>query len=63
MRIDNIIPKNGDKRTIIKFAWLPVQINDSVKVWLEAYRENQIYCPYPYQHIAWHWQTRELINE
>jgi hypothetical protein len=29
-------PKIGDRRTVRKFAWLPVEIGDT-KVWLETY--------------------------
>ena len=39
---DKKSPKIGDERTITKFAWLPIKI-DNYKVWLEAYDSFQKY--------------------
>lgn len=38
-------PKWGDTRTKIKFAWLPVKIENTV-VWLEEYESLQRYGRY-----------------
>ena len=30
-------PKHGDERCVARFAWIPVQIDEYYKVWLEYY--------------------------
>lgn len=35
-------PASGSVRTIRKFAWLPVEIEDH-KVWLETYETKEVY--------------------
>lgn len=37
-------PKKGDKRTRIKFAWLPTQIGSDQTVWLENYLIEEFWC-------------------
>jgi hypothetical protein len=42
-------PKYGDKRTVKKFAWLPVECdNDTTCVWFEYYDEEQVF------HVDYH---------
>lgn len=61
-----IKPKNGDYRTIIKFSFLPIDI-DGVTIWLEKYIEFQMYV---HERISpsdlimkWYVVKRELIKE
>ena len=54
-------PKVGQKRTVIKFAWVPTRIitfvADEVKIehyywiWLENYKEDQEYMKYLEPHV------------
>lgn len=41
-------PKDGDKRTVKRFAWIPQEITDDAGkryvVWLEFYYIEQVYC-------------------
>lgn len=47
-------PKYNDKRTVKKFAWLPVECEDGVCVWLEFYDEVQVFhVDYHSDHCSW----------
>lgn len=39
---ENIEPKNGDVKTIVKRAWLPTKVAN-VRIWLEQYEELYVY--------------------
>ncbi len=48
------IPKTGDTRRLVKFAWIPTSVKkstlyseDTYTVWLEKYYQEQIYVTYP----------------
>lgn len=34
-------PKHGDTRTVVRFAWLPVELHNGARAWLENYCECQ----------------------
>ena len=36
-------PKLGDRRTEVRMAWLPTQLDDGYTVWLETYRVHYRY--------------------
>jgi len=36
------LPKEGDVRIMIRFAWIPKEVEDKV-VWLESYYSHQVY--------------------
>lgn len=41
-------PKNGDNRNLLKFAWLPVKVEQPYTgkkfiIWLDKYHEQQIF--------------------
>lgn len=42
-------PRVNEKRTVIKFAWLPVKLNDNTVIWLEKYYAFQIYTKQDWQ--------------
>jgi len=60
-------PQNGDKRTITKFAWLPVEVGNKT-IWLEKYKEHQLYVheygQYTYYVTSqWYVIERELFKK
>jgi hypothetical protein len=48
-------PRPGDKRTITKFAWLPIWINLEIR-WLEWVAIEQRYSIWP------GWENRRFLN-
>ena len=36
-------PVPNDKRTVIRFAWIPTVMTNSNIIWLEKYKDHQIY--------------------
>lgn len=36
----------GDTRVVRKFAWLPVRVSGTEKVWLEWYYRSQFFMPW-----------------
>jgi hypothetical protein len=55
-------PRPGSKRTVIKFAWFPVGIGNHI-VWLERYREGQVYSNAMDNIYAWTWNWRQFLEE
>lgn len=36
-------PNAGDRRTVHRFAWLPVTLTNGIRIWLERYFKTQQY--------------------
>lgn len=36
-------PKNGERRSVLKFAMIPELLDDGTKVWLEHFEAEQVY--------------------
>ncbi len=36
-------PRTGDRRTVVRFAWLPVRCKGNIVVWLERYNAIEEY--------------------
>ena len=52
-------PKYGDKRTVKKFAWLPVDCENNIIVWFEYYDEEQAWeSDYYTDKSKWCWNKR-----
>lgn len=43
MKFYTRIPQIKDKRVVNKFAFLPTRITDDLVIWLQTYREVQMY--------------------
>ena len=54
-------PKYGDKRTVKKFAWLPVECEGSYIAWMEWYDEEQVWITdYYTDRGSWDARKRKL---
>ena len=53
----------GDKKTVIRFAWFPVRIEDNI-VWLEKYKATYIYT-YDRVYSSYWWEKwdKKLLNQ
>ena len=43
MRINKRQYRNGDRRTIKKFAWFPLRVDNNTIIWLEWYWSDEVY--------------------
>lgn len=68
MKWKNNTPRLNEKRSIVKFALVPVLIKDQW-VWLERYVSNQVYQVRPYHHSGlrytafWYESSKELYDK
>lgn len=44
---EKVIPRQGDIKIKTKFAWLPVELDNGYKVWLERYNQYYMYSNVP----------------
>ena len=58
------LPEIGDKKSKVKFAWFPVRITSTERVWLETYIQNYRYQRSPLNlKCFWYETNKSFKNE
>lgn len=57
------IPKKGDERIKRKFAWLPTQVSETEKIWMQFYYVHQTYNVFRGWDGTWQgWSNKGILS-